>query len=68
LKKKINFEENVWLLDIIPLGEIQPTAEQIERAKRLQLPLTFYLYENKEPCKGCRGCRDDLLLNESMFN
>ncbi|CAM4760089.1 unnamed protein product [Rotaria magnacalcarata] len=55
--------------DIITIGEIKPTAEQIERAKVLQLPLTFYLYENKQPCKGCRGCREDsswTLPNESF--
>ncbi|CAF3310834.1 unnamed protein product [Rotaria socialis] len=55
--------------DIITIGELKPTAEQIERAKILQLPLTFYLYENKQPCKGCRGCREDsswILPNESF--
>ncbi|CAF1010234.1 unnamed protein product [Adineta ricciae] len=53
--------------DVTVIGEIKPTKEQIDRAKRLQLPLTFYLYENKEPCKGCRGCREDspsILSNE----
>ncbi|CAF1087211.1 unnamed protein product [Adineta steineri] len=46
--------------DIIIIGEVQPTKEQIQRAEYLQLPRTFYLYENKEPCKGCRGCKEDL--------
>jgi len=27
--------------------------------QKLQLPSTFYLYENKEPCKGCPGCEED---------
>jgi E3 SUMO-protein ligase RanBP2 len=44
--------------DIILIGEMKPTLEQIERAKKFQLPLTFYLYENKKPCKGCRGCKE----------
>ena len=26
------------------------------KASRFQLPSTFYLYESKPPCKGCRGC------------
>ncbi|CAF1619209.1 unnamed protein product [Adineta ricciae] len=45
--------------DVISIGEIKPSAEQIDRAKKLQLPSTFYLYENKEPCKGCPGCKED---------
>jgi E3 SUMO-protein ligase RanBP2 len=45
--------------DVITIGETKPSAEQIDRAKKLQLPSTFYLYENKEPCKGCPGCEDE---------
>ncbi|CAF4381937.1 unnamed protein product, partial [Rotaria magnacalcarata] len=45
--------------DIVSLGEIKPSTEQIDRAKKLQLPSTFFLYENKEPCKGCPGCEQD---------
>jgi len=55
---------------VITIGETKPSAEQIDRAKKLQLPSTFYLYENKEPCKGCPGCEDDsplITLNESRF-
>ncbi len=55
---------------MITIGETKPSAEQIDRAKKLQLPSTFYLYENKEPCKGCPGCEDDsppITLNESRF-
>jgi hypothetical protein len=57
-------------LDVITIDEVKPSAEQIDRAKKLQLPSTFYLYENKEPCKGCPGCEEDtppLVPNESMF-
>ena len=45
--------------DVISIGEVKPSAEQIDRAKKLQLPSTFYLYENKDPCKGCAGCEQD---------
>ncbi|CAF1194160.1 unnamed protein product [Rotaria sordida] len=51
--------------DIIIIGEVKPTLEQIERAKKLQLPLTFYLYENKQPCQGCRGCKEESPLTQS---
>ncbi|CAF3893273.1 unnamed protein product [Rotaria sp. Silwood2] len=51
--------------DIIIIGEVKPTLEQIEQAKKLQLPLTFYLYENKQPCNGCRGCKEDSSLTQS---
>ncbi|CAF1585228.1 unnamed protein product, partial [Adineta steineri] len=47
--------------DVISIGEVKPSAEQIDRAKKLQLPSTFFLYENKEPCKGCPGCKEDTL-------
>ncbi|CAF4602123.1 unnamed protein product, partial [Rotaria socialis] len=55
---------------IVSLGEVKPSAEQIDRAKKLQLPSTFFLYENKEPCKGCPGCEQDtpsIVPDESMF-
>ena len=45
--------------DPIIIAEARPTPDQINRARRLQLPLTFYLYENKDPCPGCRGCQID---------
>lgn len=54
---------------MISIGEVKPSAEQIDRAKKLQLPSTFYLYENKDPCKGCAGCEEDtpsIASNESM--
>ncbi|XP_037076261.1 LOW QUALITY PROTEIN: E3 SUMO-protein ligase RanBP2-like [Pollicipes pollicipes] len=42
------------------VGEIQPTAEQRAAAARLQLPAGFFLYEQRPPCPGCRGCRDQM--------
>ncbi|UJR08275.1 hypothetical protein I4U23_012547 [Adineta vaga] len=56
--------------DVTIISEVKPTKEQIDRAKHLQLPSTFYLYENKEPCEGCRGCKEDspsILSNEVQF-
>lgn len=44
--------------DLIFLEEIRPTDEQIQRARRLQLPDSFFLYENRPPCPGCLGCED----------
>lgn len=76
-KKKFNdvsfflISDRTFRLDLIVIGEVRPTAEQIDRAKRLQLPLTFYLYENKSPCRGCRGCEiasTPLLVNSRGFS
>ena len=39
--------------------ERNPTPEKIALAEKFQLPKTFYLYESKPPCPGCRGCGDD---------
>ncbi|KAK7485488.1 hypothetical protein BaRGS_00023298 [Batillaria attramentaria] len=44
--------------DVIFLHEEKPTPEQIERARKLMLPDTFYLYENRPGCPGCIGCED----------
>ena len=33
-----------------------PTREKMDLARRFMLPETFYNYENKDPCPGCRGC------------
>ncbi|CAF4720880.1 unnamed protein product [Rotaria sp. Silwood1] len=63
-KPKLNTNDD----DVVSIGEVKPSAEQIDRAKKLQLPSTFYLYENKEPCKGCPGCEEDtppIVLNEN---
>lgn len=39
--------------------EKKATPEQVERARKLHLPDNFYLYEEAEPCTGCRGCEKD---------
>ena len=35
-----------------------PSQEKVDLAVKYMLPLTFYNYENKPPCPGCRGCDD----------
>ena len=45
------------------LFEELPDVELIEKAERLMLPRTFYMYEKKLECKGCRGCTDDFCFD-----
>ena len=40
------------------MSEVRATPEQIARARALQLPDHYYLYEGREPCPGCIGCDD----------
>nr|XP_006817975.1 PREDICTED: E3 SUMO-protein ligase RanBP2-like [Saccoglossus kowalevskii] len=40
--------------------ENKPSSQQVTDAKKYKLPATFYLYEEKPPCIGCRGCSDKL--------
>ena len=44
--------------DVELLFEEMPTEEQVARARKLLLPDTFYLYENRPGCPGCIGCED----------
>ncbi|XP_043225275.1 mucin-19-like [Amphibalanus amphitrite] len=46
--------------EVTVVGEVQPTEEQRAAAARLQLPAGFYLYEQRPPCRGCRGCWDQM--------
>lgn len=39
--------------------ERKATPEQIQRARALQLPDNFYLYEDAPGCSGCIGCDKD---------
>lgn len=39
--------------------ERKATPEQIQRARALQLPDSFYLYEDAPGCSGCIGCEKD---------
>ncbi len=45
--------------DVILVMEDTVTKEQMERARKYQLPDQFYLYETRPQCKGCLGCLDD---------
>ncbi|XP_077987463.1 E3 SUMO-protein ligase RanBP2-like [Glandiceps talaboti] len=51
--------------DVAFVSEMKPTDEQIRKARALQLPDGFYLYELKPPCPGCPGCEDDDLSSEN---
>lgn len=42
--------------------EVFPEEELIRKAEELQLPRTFYLYLQKPPCPGCRGCGEDPII------
>jgi ferredoxin len=36
----------------------QASPEDVEKARKLQLPDNFYLYKQRPKCTGCRGCED----------
>ena len=44
--------------DVQIVGEKKATPKQVAKARKLLLPDHFYLYEEKPPCPGCRGCDD----------
>ena len=46
--------------DVIFVCEEIPCPSLIKKAEELLLPKSFYLYEKKSPCSGCRGCDDDV--------
>ncbi|KAJ8017387.1 hypothetical protein HOLleu_45249 [Holothuria leucospilota] len=45
--------------DVIFMGEVKATPEQVAKAEKLMLPPNFYLYEQCPPCPGCRGCDEE---------
>ncbi|KAJ8030386.1 E3 SUMO-protein ligase RanBP2 [Holothuria leucospilota] len=45
--------------DVIFMGEVKATPEQVAKAEKLMLPPNFYLYEQRPPCPGCRGCDEE---------
>ena len=51
--------------DVIITHVEMPSAEKVKLAERFLLPITFFNYETKPPCPGCRGCVDQL---EGQFN
>ena len=48
------------LTDVIFVKEEMPSSEQMALAQKYMLPKSFFLYENKAPCRGCLGCYDDI--------
>ena len=51
--------------DVIITHVEMPSAEKVKLAERFLLPITFFNYETKPPCPGCRGCVDQF---EGQFN
>ena len=51
--------EEISDTEVIVVSEDMPSPEKIALAKRFQLPVTFFNYEKKQPCSGCRGCIDE---------
>ena len=45
--------------DVIFVCEEMPHPDLVKRAEELFLPRSFYLYEKKPACTGCRGCVDE---------
>lgn len=44
---------------VVIIKTVEATKEQVEKARRFMLPDNFYLYENLQTCKGCRGCENE---------
>ena len=43
----------------------EPKPEHLQIIDSLKLPKNFFIYEEKEPCKGCIGCQvDELCWND----
>ena len=47
------------------LYEEFPDPDLVRKAEEFMLPKSFYLYEKKPPCPGCRGCRDEIEYPDS---
>jgi hypothetical protein len=44
---------------IIEVIEPKVSAEEVAKARALQLPDNFYAYKQIPDCKGCPGCEKD---------
>ena len=53
-----NSDEEQDDTDIIVTGEDFPSQDKVELARKYKLPPTFFNYEQKQPCPGCRGCEE----------
>ncbi len=49
----------VYIVDVIFVKEELPSADKVALAEKYMLPKTFFLYENKPPCRGCLGCHSE---------
>ncbi|XP_072936249.1 E3 SUMO-protein ligase RanBP2 [Epargyreus clarus] len=58
-KKQLERKDETGSDDVIFVNEIQATEEEKQKAKELMLPENFFTYKTKDPCQGCRGCKDE---------
>ena len=58
IQRKDIINRNVTVIDdeVVITYETKPSFAQKIKASRLHLAPTFYLYEQRPACKGCRGC------------
>ena len=52
-------ESDIVVDDVEITAVDMPPQEKVDLARKYMLPLTFYNYENKPPCPGCRGCDNE---------
>lgn len=52
--------------DIEVIESKSASEEKRESAEKLKLPSNFYLYEDKPPCPGCRGCETGHTENDEI--
>ena len=48
--------------DVVIVSVTHPTEDQVRRAREFLLPDGFYMFEEKPPCFGCCGCREDFRI------
>lgn len=64
---KFYFIDSVKFLDIKSLKDVIPQDDQI-LAENLKLPLSFFLYKSKPPCKGCVGCENNFHVIFNIYH
>ena len=52
-------------MDVMITRIDEATPELVKKARSFKLPDHFYLYQQKPPCPGCRGCFDDLTMQDA---
>lgn len=58
-------EQNIDEDDVIFVSETVATVEEKQKAKDLLLPENFYNYKCKDPCQGCRGCKENEFVKKT---